>query len=103
MRIMQKNGKWFAKSSRLPAPFGDHTHTRVNMLPWPFKSLGLLHFHETCMPFLMAVSNPREPWMSSLMQENVYETQIVLDNIINFIIMRTEQNQKNKIIMFTDE
>lgn len=37
------------------------------------------------------------------MQENVYETQIVLDNIINFIIMRTEQNQKNKIIMFTDE
>jgi hypothetical protein len=55
------------------------------------------------MPFLMAVSNPREPWMSSLMQENVYETQIVLDNIINFIIMRTEQNQKNKIIMFTDE
>lgn len=52
----------------------------------------------------MAVSNPREPWLLSLMQENVDETQIALDNIINcLLVMRTEQNQKNKIIIFWDE
>lgn len=37
------------------------------------------------------------------MQEHFYETQIALDNIINCIIMRTEQNKKNKIIIFRDE
>lgn len=94
------NSKGSGKDSLWSGGKHPHSHRHASMT---LLILCFLNFYEADTSFLMGTSNPRELGLSSLMQEHFYEMQIALDNIINCIIMRTEQNQKNKIIIVRDE